>query len=35
MKAEQAWQAVLGQLQMDMPKASFDTWVQECGDCQL
>lgn len=29
MKAEQAWQAVLGQLQMDMPKASFDTWVRE------
>lgn len=28
MKAEQAWQAVLGQLQMDMPKASFDTWVR-------
>jgi chromosomal replication initiator protein len=28
MKAEQAWQAVLGQLQMDMPKASFDTWVK-------
>jgi len=27
-KAEQAWQAVLGQLQMDMPKASFDTWVR-------
>jgi chromosomal replication initiator protein len=28
MKAEQTWQAVLGQLQMDMPKASFDTWVR-------
>src|SRR4030043_2210975 len=28
MKAEQAWQAALGQLQMDMPKASFDTWVK-------
>ena len=28
MKAEQAWQAALGQLQLDMPKASFDTWVQ-------
>jgi chromosomal replication initiator protein len=28
MKAEQAWQAVLGQLQMDMPKASYDTWVK-------
>jgi chromosomal replication initiator protein len=29
MKAEQAWQSVLGQLQMEMPKASFDTWVRE------
>jgi chromosomal replication initiator protein len=28
MKPEQAWQAVTGQLQMDMPKASFDTWVR-------
>jgi len=28
MKPEQAWQAVLGQLQMDMPKASYDTWVR-------
>ncbi len=28
MKAEQAWQAVLGQLQLDMPKASYDTWVR-------
>jgi chromosomal replication initiator protein len=28
MKPEQAWQAVIGQLQMDMPKASFDTWVR-------
>jgi chromosomal replication initiator protein len=28
MKAEQAWQAALGQLQMDMPKAAFDTWVR-------
>ena len=27
-KAEQAWQAALGQLQMEMPKASFDTWVK-------
>ncbi len=26
---EQAWQSVLGQLQMDMPKASFDTWVRD------
>ena len=29
MKAEQAWQAVLGQLQMDMARASFDTWVKD------
>lgn len=28
MDAQQAWQATLGQLQMDMPKASFDTWVK-------
>jgi len=27
MNAEHAWQATLGQLQMDMSKASFDTWV--------
>jgi chromosomal replication initiator protein len=29
MKAEQAWQAALGQLQMDMPKAAYDTWVRD------
>jgi chromosomal replication initiator protein len=29
MKAEQAWQAVIGQLQMDMPKASYETWVKD------
>jgi len=29
MKAEQAWQSVLGQLQTEMPKASFDTWVRD------
>lgn len=28
MNAEQAWQATLGQLQMDMSKAAFDTWVK-------
>ncbi|HEX2697323.1 MAG TPA: chromosomal replication initiator protein DnaA [Anaerolineales bacterium] len=28
MNADQAWQSVLGQLQMEMPKASFDTWVR-------
>lgn len=29
MKAEQAWQAALGQLQMEMPKAAFNTWVRD------
>jgi chromosomal replication initiator protein len=29
MNAEQAWQSVLGQLQMEMPKASYDTWVRD------
>lgn len=29
MKAEQAWQATLGQLQMEMPKAAYDTWVRD------
>ena len=28
MKADQAWQAAIGQLQMEMPKAAFDTWVR-------
>ena len=28
MDAQQAWQAAIGQLQMEMPKASFDTWVK-------
>lgn len=28
MTPEQAWQAVLGQLQMEMPKATFETWVR-------
>jgi chromosomal replication initiator protein len=27
MNADQAWQSVLSQLQLEMPKASFDTWV--------
>ena len=26
---EQAWQSVLGQLQLEMPRASFDTWVRD------
>ena len=29
MKADQAWQAAIGQLQMDMPRAAFDTWVRD------
>ena len=29
MDAEHAWQSALGQLQMEMPKASFDTWVRD------
>jgi chromosomal replication initiator protein len=29
MKAERAWQATLGQLQMEMPKAAYDTWVRD------
>jgi len=29
MKAEQAWRAALGQLQMEMSKAAFDTWVRD------
>ncbi len=28
MNPQQAWQATLGQLQMDMSKAAFDTWVK-------
>ncbi|HEY3344451.1 MAG TPA: chromosomal replication initiator protein DnaA [Anaerolineaceae bacterium] len=28
MNPEQAWQAALGQLQMDLNKAAFDTWVR-------
>ncbi len=29
MEGKQAWQAALGQLQMEMPKAAFDTWVRD------
>jgi chromosomal replication initiator protein len=29
MNTEHAWQSVLGQLQMEMPRASFDTWVRD------
>ena len=28
MNQDQAWQSVLGQLQLEMPRASFDTWVR-------
>ncbi len=28
MNPQSAWQAALGQLQMEMPKANFDTWVR-------
>jgi len=28
MDAQQAWSATLGQLQMEMPKAAYDTWVK-------
>ena len=29
MNAEQAWSSVLGQLQMEMPRAAYDTWVRD------
>ncbi len=29
MNAEQAWHSVLAQLQMEMPRASYDTWVRD------
>lgn len=29
MKGEQAWQAAQGQLQIEMPKAAYDTWVRD------
>jgi chromosomal replication initiator protein len=29
MDASQAWQATLGQLQMELPKATYDTWVRD------
>jgi chromosomal replication initiator protein len=28
MDSQQAWQAAIGQLQMEMSKASYDTWVR-------
>ena len=29
MNGEQAWQAAVGQLQMELSKATFDTWVRD------
>ena len=29
MNAKQLWQAALGELQMEMPRATFDTWVRD------
>ena len=29
MNSEQLWQATLGQLQLEMPRAAFDTWVRD------
>ena len=29
MNAERHWQAALGQLQMELPRAAFDTWVRD------
>jgi chromosomal replication initiator protein len=29
MKPDQAWQAALGQLEMEMPRATFNTWVRD------
>jgi chromosomal replication initiator protein len=31
MNSQQAWQATLGQLQMEMSKASYDTWVRDAS----
>jgi len=30
MDAAQAWKAILGQLQMELPKPTFETWVKNC-----
>ena len=29
MSAERLWEAALGQLQLEMPRAAFDTWVRD------
>lgn len=34
MNATNAWQSVLGQLQMEMPRASFNTWVKDTQPVQ-
>ena len=39
-EAQKAWESVLGQLQREMPKASFDAWVRDtqvvsCDDASL
>ncbi len=34
-QAVQVWQTVLGQLQMEMPKAAFDTWVRDTRPVDL
>lgn len=31
MEPKQVWEAVVGQLQMEMPKAAFDTWVKDAS----
>ena len=35
MKPEQAWRTALEQLQMEMPKATFDTWVRDTSFVSL
>lgn len=35
MEGKQAWQAALGQLQLEMPKAAFDTWVRDAELLQV
>lgn len=35
MSVEQTWNSVLGQLQMEMPKASFETWVRDAKAASL
>ncbi len=35
MNAEHAWQSVLSRLQLEMPKASFDTWVRDTRPLSL